>query len=102
MATLSWHEEGLRMSALSMHMKVSNGNVTGIVESLIREGLVLRKVAPDDKRAATVSLTSLGHQRFQQMALAHEEWVNGMFANLDSEQLDLLAGLLEQLGEDEE
>ena len=44
----------------------------------------------------------LGHQRFQQMAVAHEEWVNGMFANLDSEQLDLLAGLLEQLGEDEE
>jgi hypothetical protein len=36
------------------------------------------------------------------MAVAHEEWVNGMFANLDSEQLDLLAGLLEQLGEDEE
>lgn len=102
MATLSWHEDGLRMSALSTHLKVSNGNVTGIVESLIREGLVLREVAPDDKRAATVSLTSLGHQRFQQMAVAHETWVNGMFANLDSEQLDLLAGLLEQLGDDEE
>jgi hypothetical protein len=54
MATLSWHEDGLRMSALSTHLKVSNGNVTGIVESLIREGLVLREVAPDDKRAATV------------------------------------------------
>jgi DNA-binding MarR family transcriptional regulator len=64
MATLSWHEEGLRMSALSTHMKVSNGNVTGIVESLIREGLVLRKVAPDDKRAATVSLTSLAINAF--------------------------------------
>jgi hypothetical protein len=36
------------------------------------------------------------------MAVAHETWVNGMFANLDSEQLDLLAGLLEQLGDDEE
>ena len=50
----------------------------------------------------SISLFSVGRQRLPQMAVAHETWVNGMFANLDSEQLDLLAGLLEQLGDDEE
>ena len=48
MATLNWQPEGLRMSALSARLKVSNGNVTDIVESLIREGLVTRTVAPED------------------------------------------------------
>ena len=96
MATLNWQPEGLRMSALSTRLKVSNGNVTGIIESLIREGLVTRTVAPEDKRAAMVRLTERGVAQFQLMAAAHEAWVNEMFASFESEQLDQFAGLLEQ------
>ena len=99
MATLNWQPEGLRMSALSARLKVSNGNVTGIIESLIREGLVTRTVAPEDKRAAMVRLTERGVAQFQLMAAAHEAWVNKMFDSFDSEQLDQFAGLLEQLQE---
>ena len=99
MATLNWQPEGLRMSALSARLKVSNGNVTGIIESLIREGLVTRTVAPEDKRAAMVRLTERGVAQFQLMAAAHEAWVNEMFDGFDSEQLDQFAGLLEQLQE---
>ena len=99
MATLNWQPEGLRMSALSARLKVSNGNVTGIIESLIREGLVTRTVAPEDKRAAMVRLTERGVAQFQLMAAAHEAWVNEMFDSFDSEQLDQFAGLLEQLQE---
>ena len=99
MATLNWQPEGLRMSALSARLKVSNGNVTGIIESLIREGLVTRTVAPEDKRAAMVRLTERGVAQFQLMAAAHEAWVNEMFDSCDSEQLDQFAGLLEQLQE---
>ena len=99
MATLNWQPGGLRMSALSARLKVSNGNVTGIIESLIREGLVTRTVAPEDKRAAMVRLTERGVAQFQLMAAAHEAWVNEMFDSFDSEQLDQFAGLLEQLQE---
>ena len=99
MATLNWQPEGLRMSALSARLKVSNGNVTGIIESLIREGLVTRTVAPEDKRAAMVRLTERGVAQFQLMAAAHEAWVNKMFDSFDSEQVDQFAGLLEQLQE---
>ena len=51
MATLDRYRDGLRMSHLSAHLKVSNGNVTGIVDSLIHEGLVTRRVDSHDKRA---------------------------------------------------
>ena len=97
MATLDRHREGLRMSHLSAHLKVSNGNVTGIVDSLIHEGLVTHEVAHDDKRAATVRLTSRGIKRFTTMASAHEGWIDSMFANLDEDSLRQLATLLDQL-----
>ena len=97
MATLDRHRDGLRMSHLSAHLKVSNGNVTGIVDSLIHEGLVKREVDHEDKRAATVCLTPLGIERFTTMASAHEAWINSMFAQLDEAALEQLSHLLDQL-----
>ncbi len=35
-------------------MMVSNGNITGLIDRLVEEGLVVRKVDPNDRRAATV------------------------------------------------
>ena len=95
--TLPRYRDGLRMSHLSAHLKVSNGNVTGIVDSLIHEGLVTRRVDSDDKRATTVRLTRLGIDRFAAMARAHERWIDTMFTELDSHALDQLSSLLDQL-----
>jgi len=97
LATLDRYRDGLRMSHLSAHLKVSNGNVTGIVDSLIHEGLVTRRVDSDDKRATTVRLTRLGIDRFVAMARAHERWIDTMFTELDSHALDQLSSLLDQL-----
>lgn len=102
MATLDRYREGLRMSHLSAHLKVSNGNVTGIVDSLIQEGLVTREIDHDDKRAATVRLTPHGIEQFAIMARAHEGWIDSMFAGLDRDALDQLSCLLDQLHGDSE
>ncbi|MEC7094740.1 MAG: MarR family winged helix-turn-helix transcriptional regulator [Pseudomonadota bacterium] len=97
MATLDRYRDGLRMSHLSAHLKVSNGNVTGIVDSLIHEGLVTRRVDSHDKRATTVRLTRHGIESFAAMARAHERWIDTMFTELDSHALDQLSSLLDQL-----
>ena len=102
LATLDRHRDGLRMSRLSAHLKVSNGNVTGIVDSLIHEGLITREVDSDDKRAVTVRLTRHGIERFAIMARAHEGWIDAMFTELDSDALDRLSSLLDQLHGDPE
>ena len=102
MATLDRYRDGLRMSHLSAHLKVSNGNVTGIVDSLIHEGLVTRQVDSHDKRATTVRLTRLGISRFAAMARAHERWIDAMFMQLDGNALDQLSSLLDQLRGDPE
>ena len=102
MATLDRYRDGLRMSHLSAYLKVSNGNVTGIVESLIQEGLVTRRVDSHDKRATTVRLTRHGIESFAAMARAHERWIDTMFTELDSNALDQLSSLLDQLHGDPE
>ena len=99
MATLGRYPEGLRMSELSAHLKVSNGNVTGIVERLVAEGLAERSAVEGDRRAMRVRLTEAGRTRFAEMAAEHEAWIASLLAELDADELNTLIRLLDRVGE---
>src|SRR6201987_1815077 len=60
MSQLERYPAGLRMSELSKRVMVSGGNVTAITDQLEREGLVVRALDRDDRRAITVKLTPSG------------------------------------------
>ena len=60
MAALYRFPKGLLMSELSGALKVSNGNVTGIVDRLVKDELVIRSAVPGDRRALRVKLTPAG------------------------------------------
>jgi DNA-binding MarR family transcriptional regulator len=94
MAALEREPDGLTMSQLSAALLVSNGNITGIVNRLIDELLVVRTLESDDRRIATVRLTRKGREAFQRMARAHEKWVDKMFAGLTEAQMAQLMKLL--------
>jgi DNA-binding MarR family transcriptional regulator len=97
LAALDRHALGLKMSALSESLMVSNGNVTGVVTRLIDDGLVTRTVDQEDRRSATVRLTRKGRDIFLKMAAAHEQWMDEMFADLSDNQTDDLMRSLMQL-----
>jgi DNA-binding MarR family transcriptional regulator len=97
LAALDRHALGLKMSALSESLMVSNGNVTGVVTRLIEDGLVTRTVDQEDRRSATVRLTRKGRDVFLKMAAAHEQWMDEMFADLSDNQTDDLMRSLTQL-----
>jgi DNA-binding MarR family transcriptional regulator len=97
LAALDRHSLGLKMSALSESLMVSNGNVTGVVTRLIEDGLVTRTVDQEDRRSATVRLTRKGRDVFLKMAAAHEQWMDEMFADLSDNQTDDLMRSLMQL-----
>ena len=101
LATLNRFRDGLRMSELSEKLKVSNGNVTGIIERLVSEGLVERAAVAGDRRAMRVRLTDEGIARFSAMADEHERWIDELLANIDAEELDTLVRLLGRIGEDD-
>jgi DNA-binding MarR family transcriptional regulator len=97
LAALERHPEGLRMSALSEFLMVSNGNVTGVVSRLIDDGLVTRTVDRADRRSATVRVTRKGREAFLKMAAANERWMDDMFADLSAAQIEQLMRLLGQV-----
>ena len=92
--------EGLRMSELSAQLMVSNGNVTGIVERLVQDGLVERIAVEGDRRATRVRLTAQGRETFATMAAEHETWVDGLLSNLDEGDSAELIRLLQRIGKD--
>jgi DNA-binding MarR family transcriptional regulator len=94
MAQLERAHEGMTLNELSKRMMVTNGNVTGLVERLVAEGLVDRRPAPNDRRAQVVRLMPKGRQVFQQMAAAHGDWLAALFAGLDEKEIDQMMGLL--------
>jgi len=97
MSQLERHPEGLKMNELSRRMMVTGGNVTGIVDQLVKEGLVARVVEPADRRAFRVRLTRAGDKAFAEMAHAHEEWVVELLGHLGRRDSDALMQLLARL-----
>jgi DNA-binding MarR family transcriptional regulator len=95
MAALTRREAGMTMTEVSRFLMVSNGNVTGLVNRLVAEGLVVRVANRDDRRATFVRLTRKGVRLFETMADAHERWVNEILGSLSDEQSEIMIGLLD-------
>ena len=97
MAALSRYDEGLKMSQLSNVLRVSNGNVTGIVDRLAEDGLLVRVPVPGDRRASLVRMTQRGHEEFARQAAAHEAWINEMLEDFSVSEASDIANRLDLL-----
>jgi DNA-binding MarR family transcriptional regulator len=97
MAQLERYPEGLKMGELSKRMMVTGGNVTGITDQLVAEGLVVREDNPKDRRAYIVKLTKDGRRVFKQMAEAHHHWIVELLGGLNEAEKQNLYALLGQL-----
>ncbi|WP_326541786.1 MarR family winged helix-turn-helix transcriptional regulator [Pseudorhodoferax sp.] len=96
LAQLDRHPDGLRMNVLSRYLMVTGGNVTGLTDQLVKEGLVQRIDDPQDRRSWRVSLTDKGRTEFARMAAEHERWLADLFQGLPATSKD---ALYEQLGQ---
>ena len=95
MAALMRHEDGLRMSELAGGLKVSNGNVTGIIERLVEDDMVERVAVKGDRRATKVRLTEAGKIHFEKLAQAHEVWIDELLNAFAPEDADYLSAQLQ-------
>lgn len=97
MAALSRFEAGLKMSELSGVLRVSNGNVTGIVDRLAEDGILVRVSVPGDRRASLVRLTQRGREVFAEQAQEHERWIDQMLGDFSPAEACDISARLEQL-----
>ncbi len=95
MAALYRIEPGLKMSELSSVLRVSNGNVTGIVDRLVDDGILVRIPVDNDRRATTVRLTKAGREQFEAMATSHEGWIDSLLDGIDVSEVQHLSDQLE-------
>jgi DNA-binding MarR family transcriptional regulator len=94
LAQLDRAPDGLRMTELSQRTLTTGGNITWLVRALEAEGLVTRRVAANDRRAAVVRLTAAGRRHFAAMARAHERWIINLFSSLTAVERRTLLSLL--------
>ena len=94
MAQLERNPDGLKMNELSRRMMVTGGNVTGITDQLVAEGLVERVEVEGDRRACCVRLTAAGRTLFDDMAGRHERWIVAAFEALSPREVTSLHKLL--------
>ena len=100
MAALARKQAGMTMTELSRYLMVSNGNVTGIIDRLVSEGMVARSRHAGDRRATFVRLTPKGQQQFAIIAKAHEGWIAEILAGVGTAETESLIALLTALGVD--
>ena len=94
MSQLERVPDGMKMNELSRRMMVTGGNVTGVTDQLVREGLVERMGVEGDRRAWRVRLTARGRKQFNDMAQQHEAWIVEAFAGLNTKEIAQLHKLL--------
>lgn len=99
MAALDRADEGLKMSDLSGVLRVSNGNVTGIVDRLVDDGLVKRVPVPGDRRAMCVMLTDEGQAQFTEMAATHELWLDELLSPIGAQGLETVRSRLGRIAD---
>lgn len=86
---------GMRMGELSKRLMVTTGNITGLVDELVGEGLVERLDDPRNRRASLARMTAKGRKIFEAAARANETWIEELFSGLAATEK---AALFEMLG----
>ncbi len=97
LAELEHAARPLTMSELSEELMVSNGNITGVVDRLVRDGYVRREPSATDRRVQFISLTEEGTRRFIDMARLHESWVTELLSQVSPRDVELLTRVLKKI-----
>lgn len=97
LAALHRRPDGITMSGLSRMLMVSNGNVTGLIDRLVDDGLVHRRPVEGDRRSVEVALTDEGLAWFEAVAHEHEGWVDEILDSVSADEAQALFAPLERL-----
>ena len=90
-------EDGQTLASLSRRMLVTAGNLTGLVDRAERDGVVLRRADPSDRRLSRVFLTRKGRALISELIPLHGEHVRAALSGLAPAERRELRRLLGKL-----
>ena len=87
-------QSGMSPSDLAHSLDTSRANITGLLDSLEKDGFVRRRQHPEDRRALTIHLTPSGGEFLEAMLPDHYRRIAGLMAHLESAERRQLVELL--------
>lgn len=90
-------DRGLIQSELGTKLHVSRANITGLVERLEKESLVVRNNDPTDKRVFRVCLTNRAFALMHAFLPVHNDFMHKLMSALDRNEKEVLISLLRKL-----
>ncbi|GIG56120.1 putative HTH-type transcriptional regulator YetL [Longispora fulva] len=94
LADLEDHGGEKSPSDLAASLGVSRATVTGLLDRLERDGLVLRRSSAEDGRSAVVVLTARGAQKLRDLAGEHFGRLQAMVGDLSTQERTVFLDLL--------
>jgi DNA-binding MarR family transcriptional regulator len=88
LAQLDRYPDGLALGQLSQNLKVSGGNVSGLVQRLLADELISKEMSSEDRRSFIVRLTSKGEALFRKAADVHKKHLSKRLENVSAEELE--------------
>jgi DNA-binding MarR family transcriptional regulator len=99
LAQLDRFPGGLTQGNLSRYLKVTGGNVTGLVRRLVADGLITREMSAADRRAFVVRLTAKGAEKFKAARELHDALLREWFGGSSQDDLEVALQSLMRLGQ---
>lgn len=94
---LLFHKGDLSISAITEKILSTAGNMTVVINNLIKGGYIARYQSPTDKRVSLVTLTSKGKETISLLFPTHSKNISTIFNRLSSEEKNVLTNLLKKL-----
>lgn len=85
------------MTDLSKRFRVTMGNMTGMIDRLIKEQYVKRMADPKDRRIVRVKLSAKGHRLIKKIDKHRRTHLTKMFEKMPKADMDAMLGIMERL-----
>ena len=95
---LLWHKGRQPLGEVAERILLTTGSVTGIIDQLVKKGLVERKSCHSDRRVIFADLTPAGKIRISSIFPEHAACIAQAVAGLSAEEQEVAITLLKKLG----
>lgn len=90
-------DRGLTQSELGKKVVVARPTISGLIERLEKENLVVRNTDPADKRVFRVCLTNRAATLMNTFLPIHNDYMHKTMSALDRQEKEVLISLLEKI-----
>jgi len=86
--------KGLTVGELGQRLISAKGNITGLINRMIKDELLTKVSNKEDKRSFQITITAKGQDLFKEMADNHGKWIHQLFGELSSDNMTNMTSML--------